>query len=327
MTEIVLFDTETFYTEMLMHAFSVRRDLPFTVRAFTDRAAMASYVRSFPPPLLLVAEKDFDEEAAGIAGRTALLTDGNAPAAVPDLPRIPKYQSVSGLAASVVRLLPDLPGISAPESGDRAKLLVVSSPVGRCGKTVFSLALGQILSGKAPALYLTLEPWSALFPDGEIPERTLSDALYELSSPTEGKRFRPGALSVRRGDLSLIAPTESAEDIYETPGPVWKKLLRAITEDGSCRYVILETGPAVPASLFYDECSLLYVPFLPDPDSRRKLSRFLAAAERHPGVSGKLRPLLLPQAEAPRDGLSGLQLLTAGKTGSFVREQIRKDGL
>ena len=160
MRRLVIFDTESGYTQKLTAVLSADPHRTFEVLGFTDREKVTASLSARQPELLLLGEKDYVPELARKADCTIVLREtGNLAAAVP---AVDKYQPVSSLMRDILVLYKPGEMLTDPLPAGSCRVIGVAGPVGRCGRTLFSLTLGMQLAEMRPALWLTLDAFSPL---------------------------------------------------------------------------------------------------------------------------------------------------------------------
>lgn len=155
-------------------------------------------------------------------------------------------------------------------------ILGVYSPVGRCMKTSFALALGQILARKKSVLYVNMEEYAG-FEEllGKEFSGTLSDLLYYAKQRDPRLTIKMNSLLQTLGGMEFIPPVQCAEDIREISGEDWEYFLQEMIIHSTCEVVILDIGNTVQGVFsILDMCSRIYMPVLTDTLSECKLRQF-----------------------------------------------------
>ena len=325
MRRLVIYDTETEYTKRLTGLLSGDARIPFEVLGFTRKDALCSCLSAGRADVLLIGEKDYE---AGLpcdrAGLTLILREGNALPA-PDIPSVEKYQPVSELMRSIFTLCaPENPS-SGAVPGKKGRIIGIYSPVGRCGKTLFSLTLGMLLAESRPTVWLTFEefsPYSKWL--GTSSGRTLSDILYrEMQDGTLSLSEIEAAAEDLRS-LHCIPPVRVAQDIREASRTSVHRILHVLQDSSPYENIILDMGYGVSGLTgLLAECAVVYAPVRKDSFSEEKMRQFLTSVPAESSLLSRIRAIRLPAQEAVRD-LYSLPLTTLG---TFTRAQIRADSL
>lgn len=156
----------------------------------------------------------------------------------------------------------------------------IYSPVGRCGKSRFALALGKVWGEREKTLYLSLEVFSDLYEwlaasgSGDF-----SDLLYYqeqgcLTVQVWERMVRPWE------GLAVIGPAANPEDILALEADRCEMLLIRAAEAGY-RRIILDVGTCHPNPAgILALCGQIYAPVTGEEASRRKWRHFTAYLEK-----------------------------------------------
>ena len=150
---------------------------------------------------------------------------------------------------------------------------------------------------------------------------SLSDALYHLrhNSLDAG---RIGILVQRMGDVDLLPPCRSLEDLLEGTGAGCGELLEMILRETEYDHVILDLGSFSGASAELMElCDIIYMPILKDRVSQGKEESFTAylEGEGRTRILEGLRKVELSEPCRPRPGENYLEGLLLSPLGDQVR--------
>ena len=302
---------------------------PFRVQAFSTVETLGNYLKLRNVDAILLDEGMYEEDMwQKYDGVLCLL--GNGVGQEENPPQIFKYQPardiLNGVLAQYLRGAEQQENQLVNKKG--MEIFGIYSPVGRCGKSLFSLALGLELARHQKTLYLNLESWSGLNQGPEeAPGGSLSDLLYFL-------RQRRGALPeflssiVRNADkLDMISPVRAPADLASVSVEDWQYLFEALRRQSSYEAVVLDIGDSPqPIERLLSICTKVYVPTLSDRDSRIKLGRFLEFIEA--AICQELAPeiehLSLPLVESIGMDRSWAEQVLWSDMGDFVRRILRK---
>ncbi|MCI8514638.1 MAG: hypothetical protein HFI93_08470 [Lachnospiraceae bacterium] len=184
---------------------------------------------------------------------------------------------------------------------DRKQMPVtgIYSPVGRCGKSRFALAIGKVWGEKENVLYLNLEVFSDLYEwlkasgGGDF-----SDLLYYqeqggLTARVWEKLVRPWQ------GLAVIGPAVNPEDILALEFGRCEALLFSAVEAGYSR-IILDVGNCHPDPAgILALCGQIYAPVTDEEVSRRKWRHFAGYLERtgRQEILNRITTIQLPRSE------------------------------
>ena len=329
---MTVFDSEAGYTESLARMLSQQKALPFEVRAFTDRKKMEAFLRARPVSLSLIAEKDFTQEMLSLPSeRFVILSEDRGNPECAGLEKIGKYQPFPAVFSQILAIAARYAYV-LPSSGALrgTQIIGVGSPLGRCGKTLFSLTLARLLADSRRTAFISLDPLSIL-PEILRTEdsASLSDLLFDLKTGRHGPPEKIPEICREWGPLSVLPPVRLPQDVFEMSPDDLLGLLEAL---GTACFetVIVDAGPLIfdPAPLL-GVCTRFYMPVLPDPLSGIILRRFFGQTGRLPGAErDELRTVTLPTLPAgdiSPDGLPDSLLFLP--LSAFTMQLIRKEQL
>ena len=331
---LAICDADERYVRKLAEYLSLQDQFPMEVKAFTDPHSLADYALRAPPHMLLAGEAvDTALLSEFETVRVCRISDEKESAAREDA--IYRYQSKDRLMEAILERYgfqgessPD-ESLLAPLEGETA-VWGVGSPLGRCGKTFFAVALGEILAEKGRALYIGLEDYHALSVLGtEDWNLDLSDLIYQYRLDREKTLSRFERCIRRFTRLEYIPPSFSPEDLRDVKAEEWVDFIRLIMETGMYRNIILDLGSregSVPQLAAI--CCHLYVPTLADPVSSAKLDHFRQRLQLPPlkELEDKISYVKVPQLPYESMPLTGTQLVR-GRIGSYIRHNLKNGQL
>lgn len=281
-TTLAIMDSDGAYAVRFMEAASGRSGLPFEVAAFTERAALADYVRQNKVDVLLVSEDDAGdqvmrlpaahilvlsgerreggmaggESGTGVVGRGVIVGRGGVEDRAGGEGRtggwtIFKYQSVPAILREVMEYI-SREG-DAEEDGDspvikpRMSVAGVFSPAGRCGKTSFARALGRVLARTRPTLLADLESCSPGLGTGRAAESgegrgNISDVIYYIRQGERSVSARLMAMVGEDGKLGVLPPVGTPGDVLKVSGEEWEILFRSIRRESPYESLVIDLG-------------------------------------------------------------------------------------
>lgn len=362
---LAICDPEEAYAIHLADYLNARDLTPFRALAFSNADSLIHYAKEHQIEILLLAPEMTGRELRELPVRkTIFLSDGTGQerAFTGDAaaePSVCKYQSSDCLAREMMSLYNGPDSASDPIN---AVLIGVFSPISRCGKTLFSLTLGQILGRKKKTLYLNLEHYSGF---EALLARSFRHDLPDLLYLAEKERRLEQSSAVSRlpytiaagksaagqgemaedpdaevlslpvklacatetiGNLDFLPPAFFPSDLHDVTAAEWISFLRKALACGSYETVILDIGPDlqdVPSLLRF--CTHLYMPLLTDPVSKAKISQFEKNLESlgMSAIMEKTVRLYLPLVALSGEDPDMLEHLTEGKMGTFVRHLLQ----
>lgn len=326
-------DPEADYARNFMEYLNRKKSLPFEVQAFTSVQSLVNFARENPIELLLISAEAVCPEIQELnIGKIVILTEGTRPEELEAYAGVYKYQASSSIVREVMacygeeRTLAESP---APVLKKTTEILGVYSPVGRCLKTSFALALGQILSANRPVLYLNLEEYSG-FEEllGKKFPYTLSDLLYYVRQGTANLTVRLNSMVQSIGKLDYIPPVQSSGDIRGALWKDWEALLHEIILHSTYETIVLDIGNGIDEVFqMLDLCSRIFMPVRPDRISECKIRQFesLAKTRDYPQILTKTVKMKLPYQSFTQGSAGWPEQLVWSELGKFTQELVRKE--
>lgn len=314
-------DLEESYVVRLADYLNRSAQLPMQVVAFTKPEALRKYAEEHPVEVLLISSEAMSEDVKEMnVRRVIILTDGEDPELEKKGEYIQKYQNSDSIARQVMQYAGEQRAASLPEG---CGIFGVYSPVGRCGKTMFSLALASILSENEKTLYINLENYSGFESLFRTTYQTdITDLMYAARQNAD--RF-PGLLDSELrmfGNMCVVPPAFFPEDLKDIKKEEWEGFFFALAGGTECGNIVLDIG-TYPGDVtdILGICTHIYMPVLSDPVSRAKISHFeknldALSSDR---LKSSITRVYVPDVTVRNSGGALLDDLTYGKMGQFVR--------
>ena len=285
MRTVLIYDKDKDYVKKLTRVLLQKKLTPFSICSFSDFKKMSAYIESTTVDILLSGESCFSESVEKTPAKLKLiLSDGSNNPLCKNLSSISKYSSVPGIADFLIL---HMPKFSGDDYKKEAKLIGIYSPVKRCGKTLFSMALAMCIARSSPCALLSLECNSGM---SEILSRsfnkTFSDVIYCERHGAGDLLSCVSECSLRIGDATFIPPVRIPSDLYDTGRDSVLPILNALRSSGLYDVLVLDMAEFTGGD---DEllraCDIVYVPTKDDFISKAKISEFSSA------LSGNNSPL------------------------------------
>lgn len=209
------------------------------------------------------------------------------------------------------------------------EVIGIFSPVGRCGKTGFALALGEILAEERKTIYLNLERYSGLKDLAIIPDGggDINDLIYFYRLDENSLVYRLSSLIRSFRNLDYIAPALTGEDVMSVNASEWSSIISTLAAAGEYEVVILDLGVSLEDAVYLlSICDRVYMPVLDDRVSSAKTAQFFEAAGRSgaAGLQDKVKMLHLPVVREEVWGTDAPARLARGKMGAYVRRVLNE---
>ena len=276
---LVIYDSEEMYAKNLMERITLRKEISFQVRMFSEAKGVQEFGREQPIDLLLVTEECRRETRAAIgAGQIFVLTKGVCPDLGEDEISILKYQSADEILSQVLESCLDSGNVELCMTlkKDRGKIIGVYSPIHRIGKTKFALKMGKELAKHGPVLYLNMEEYAGI--EGYFktaPVQTMEDLLYYSRQEYNQLGIRISTMVEQMGELDYIHPMMMNRDLRSVAGQEWVELLEQILEKSIYETVIVDIGECIQG--IYDilqMCDTVYTLYTEGRIAQAKLRQY-----------------------------------------------------
>lgn len=288
-----IFDEDPEYRGCLMRGLMSKNLLQMPMVEFTKLDSILAFAREKRLELLVISDLALTQAVleADIK-RIVLLTEEpvleNALAADQrPLGHIFKYQPISEIAGALLRQYRlTASGTIAVQTYQRmvqTAVYGIYSPVKRCLKSSFAIALAQLLGEQQSTLLLSFEANSALLSMLDLSETlceaNLSDALYY---------YLQGTLSEHKAELvsachsfDFIPPVKNPEDLEGLPAEDVTGFIQYFAQECSYSCVVIDFGDALSGiNQILSCCSRVFMPVKTDWISEKKKEHYLNYVER-----------------------------------------------
>ena len=327
-------DLEVSYAYNFMEYVNHKKNMPFEVQAFTSPVHLCAFARTQPIELLLISDKAMCPEIKGLPIRQIIiLSEGVHDPGLDQYPSVYKYQS----SASVIREVMACYGEEVSQPAEvtvlkkETRLLAVYSPVGRCQKTSFALALGQILARQKAVLYLNLEEYAGfeqLF--SCTYEKNLSDLLYYIRQDSSNLIFRINSMVQSFQNMDYLPPALSPADLMAASWEEWSKLFDTLKKQSSYEVILLDVGSCIPELYtMLEQCDRVYMPVREETVSRAKVEQFENLVQMWDcgEMLKRVKKVNLPYHTSEKKGNAYVEELVWSQMGDYVRELLREEQL
>lgn len=154
---VAMYEQEEAYGKNLAEYVNRKENMPFEVQVFSQADKLSDYLQGHTPQLLLLSEESSLESYGDMCKKTQdvlYLTEHKDQARDQKGNHIYKYQPTDQLLNQLMQHMSDHEKKDSPVMQESCPIYGVYSPVGRCGKTTFSLLLGELLARKRSVLYI-----------------------------------------------------------------------------------------------------------------------------------------------------------------------------
>lgn len=327
---MAVYDEDPFYAERLSDYVNRKEKGIFKAQAFTSKERLEEFARGNDIDVLLTGAPVNTEEITELRSvQKIYLTEEPGANGVKEEPEIYKYQSGDDIIREVMAAYCELPGVKAVFPGLAAKekrIVGVYSPVGRCGKTSLSLAMGQVLSKEEKVLFISLDMFTGFSQLlDEQWKRDLSDLLYYYK---QGRfhALRLNSIIYYLGDMAWIPPLRYPDDYSQVSTEEMADFLRLILSGSDYETIVLDIGNYDRQVLpILDACQVVYVPVKEDLVSQAKLKEFEQYVDEFgsKGLKSRFHKIHVPLMTGTKRMEHFPQELLWGDMGDFVRGLLK----
>lgn len=347
-------DLDERYVIRLTDYLTQKHSVPFEVLAFSSLDSLTRFAEKHPIEILLISQDAMcgqvkslnisrililsegeelelsDDEMTPSGGNPAIGVQTAAGDEYEPYPMIYKYQSTDSLAREVMNYYNGR--ISATSKSLQqlgTDVYAVYSPIARCGKTLFALTLAEVLGEKKKTLYLNLENFSgfeSLF--GQTYRSDLADLVYLSQKSQEGLPMKLDNVVRTMCNADYIPPAFFPSDLREISSDEWISFLANVAGLMDYQTIVMDIGSQpqnIPALL--GTAGHIYMPLLPDPMSRAKVSQYEkdmeALSMRH--ILDRTVRLYLPEVGIKGSGLTFLDNLLSSPMGDYTRKLLDQE--
>ncbi len=322
---LAVYDTDVEYVRKLMTYMSDTRSIPLEIQGFTEKDRLKDFMKQSKVDILLIPEGELDDEIETCdAGEMMVLSEDDGASDDRGHRSICKYQSSENILREVMCYYAEKPEMELNMiSGECTEIIGVYSPIRRCYKTTFALALGEVLAEKEKVLYLNLEEYSGF---NQLLQKNfmsdLSDLLFYTGQKKRNFPCKLASLVEKAGLLDYIPPVIAPTDILSVDRETWILLFNGLC---SCDYskIVVDLSDSVSAfPEILSSCKKIFMPVRDDPVSRAKIEQYEAMLRilEYGEILDKSERILIPGME----GLYGNLLnLADSPMGDYVRRLLR----
>lgn len=300
-------DLDSHYVKNLMQYINSRQNIPLKLQAFTSPELLKEFAGQNSIELLLISAEAMDEEIAGLpVGKIVVLTEDGA-VDLKGFPAVNRYQASGSLVQEVMQYYGtgNLAVAYAAAKLASTRLIGVYSPVKRCGKTSFAMALGEAYARNRKVLYVNLEDFSGFRGLFQKEYRMdISDLLYFYREEKQGMLKRIEEVAEHFHSMYYLPPAMCPADLRSVQPEEWREWFLLLLQS-SYEVVIVEPGDCINGlEEILALCNKIYMPVKEDKISLAKLEEFdhyllLAGWE---ALEDRIRRQVMPEPGEAQDG-------------------------
>ncbi len=327
---MAVYDEDPFYAERLSDYVNRKEKGIFRAQAFTSKERLEEFAKDHEIDVILAGESAKKDGIANLSSvQKIYLTEERETEGVCEEASVYKYQSGDDIIRDVMAVYCELPGVKAvfPGLTERKKRIIgVYSPVGRCGKTSLSLAMGQILAKDEKVLFISLDTFTGFSQLlDEQWKRDMSDLIYYYK---QGRfhGLRLNSIIYYLGDMAWLPPFRYPDDYSQVTAEEMAELLVLMLRESAYETIVLDIGNYDRQVLpILDVCNVIYMPIKEDPVSLAKLKEFekYAGEVGTRGMKDRIHKIHVPLVTGAKRMEHFPQELLWGDMGDFVRGLLK----
>lgn len=269
---LMICEEEFSYANSLMENILDRKELAVRVSICTNVQKVVLMLQECEADMVLITEEWLEIAKEALWGKeVTVLTESRQESDVSPYPTLYKYQSADMIVASLF----EQTGVYCRVREEKQILEGVYSPVHRCGKTSFAMALAREWGKYKQTLYINLETYPGTYPCLRgMAGNHLGDFLYYIKQDCADSGLRLSAMVRKEEGLHYLAPIGRASDLKEVTLEDWELFFAEVAKS-SYEVLVLDFGESIQGlPELLNRCSHLYMPILPEEAAREKVSCF-----------------------------------------------------
>lgn len=321
-------DTDKLYVRNLMQYINHRQSIPLKLQAFTSSELLKEYARQHEIELLLISTEAMDEEIAELKiGKIVVLTEDGA-VELKGFPSVNRYQASGSLVQEVMQYYGtgSMAVVFAAAKLAATRLIGVYSPIRRCGKTSFALALGEAYARDRRVLYVNLEEFSGFRGLlGREYRMDISDLLYFFREEKQGMLARVEEVAQKLQHISYLPPAMCPADMKAVQPEEWREWFLLLMQS-EYEVIIVEPGECVNGlEEILGLCNVIYMPFLEDKTAYAKLEEYenYLLLSGWDSLAGRTRRQVMPGLQESQ-GKSILDYMQSEEIRQLVERIVRE---
>lgn len=330
----VIYDMDEQYAYRLMNYMKGKPGVPYEIMVFTDKNSLNDFLKSNEVEVFITNDEEMirevpkgkvhyilklsEEESTGSAGEST------------EYHPIFKYQSTEIIIREMLSYCAGEIYLAVNNLAKRTKGKVVGvySPVGRCYKTAFSLAIANTLGKNGNVLYINLEEYTGLSDSLFRGNRTgLSEVMYMYRRNSAGLRQKLRDYICPLGKFDCIFPVECPDDVADILVEEWITFFQYLLDVSEYEFLVVDVGSIVkkPWCLF-EIMNIIFMPEAEDSISRRKVEEFY----QHMNMMGRgillenIVKVLIPYDTEFSGGRVSIDTMEWSTLGAFARKVLNE---
>lgn len=324
---LVLCDKEEEYAQLMTEFMQMHRELPWSVRTYTDVEELMLQERDCPIDVMAVSERTYQQKLSALRPLRTVILNESGLMKWKEFVNVDKYQQAQNVLQSILEVYLEIADVDLPciPGQGNTRFIGIYSPVRRCMQTTFALTLSQMLAQKHRTLYLNFEHYVGISElAAEVGARDMADLLYFLMAEKDKFRLRMQTIVRHKGNLDYVPPMKSGQNLIAVSPRDWTRLFQRINELEEYDYVVMDLSESMQGLFdILRYCTKIFTLTNKDRIAQGKLSEYeyLLTAYAYEDVLQKTCRCPAPRVHRiPEE----LEQYTRGEMADFVRNFIRE---
>ena len=327
---IAIFDCDFEYANCLADYFRLKGCLSSEIVVFTKPDSFIDYSKKHDFDILLINEQ-FMSDTDIVSGsnfpkhniftlcENKIIAENDAGIC------LFKYTSAEAILCEVMSSYkPTIPGVTIPfRDRHKSKIIGVYSPVNRCGKTSFALALALHYSRVSSCLFISFDnysPHSRLVENFSGINKSIDDLLYYYAGSPDSLDSRLLSVVRKIQELDFISPSIRSCSIGEMNSSEQVQFLQALINAGHYDYIFADFGSLSPVFPLLELCKTVFLPYIQsDAYSESVINHFMDSLKNITSDnSTSYQKISPPVISFCRHGSDYIYTLTSGEMADFI---------
>ena len=282
--QLVIGDYDEEYNTRLVSYLNANQNQFFITRSFSNEEILKQYIKEHSVDILLISPKFLEKDIpTNQVKSVVILSDGKIPNYLRDYKTVYKYHPANNLITEIINYYAKQNNEEIISSNkEMAKIIGVFSPLGRCGKTVFSLVLAEKLAKYKNVIYINLEPFANL--DSYINIKSslgLTDLLYYVRQEHANLALKFESIKENCMGFDFIAPIKCYLDFFDMHEKDWDSFFELIKNKLRYDYAIINFGNHIDSNTLHNLtlCDLIYTIEVPEKTAISQLNNWRETLE------------------------------------------------
>lgn len=319
-----MYDADEQYAYRFINYINDKKLMPYDVIMFTKKELLDEYLKDGRLEILLLSENTGINDLRNTnVSKIIKLSEDEAGAGNGT---VYKYQSADAVIKEVFRQFAGDIQTQTHQDILTAKTDVVGvySPVGRCNKTAFSLALAMAASRNGKTLYINLEEYCGISELISSNQGNLSDLIYHFRHNKNKLTMLFSEIIISCQGFDYIPVCSSPEDFEEVMPEEWIEFIQYIIAGSGYDTLVIDIGNVVhePWKLM-KLCRRVFMPCVQDMIGNNKVSMFEEYMKNmgRTDITGKIIRADIPYDNELEDG-GLLERLEWSSVGEYARRML-----